>query len=160
MESVSGFFSLGVTVVSAEFEGKVNAMTAAWAAPVSFNPSLVAVNIAPRRATHNMIVDSRKFVLNLLSEDQEKLAEYMGSVSGRDTDKFKEGGIKYKKGKVTGAPVVAGCLASLECKLFDSVKAGDHTIFVGEVVNVVKSDSEKKPLLYHKSGFHGIDGGL
>lgn len=156
--SISSYFSLGVSVVSAKSGGRVNGMTAAWAAPVSFEPPLVAVNIAPSRATHEMIAESGKFVLNLLAEDQKKLAEYFGSASGRDTDKFVEGGVEYEPGESTGAPVITGCVASLECELDDSIKAGDHTIFVGRVVNVITSEGGRKPLVYHKSGFKKIGG--
>jgi len=160
MKSISGFFSLGVTVVSVKSKDEINAMTASWASPVSFSPPLITVNISPGRATHNMIAESGKFVLNLLAEDQMKLAEYLGSCSGRDTNKFEEGGIEYAVGGKTDAPLISGCVASLECELYDKIKAGDHTIFVGEVLSVVEGDSDKKPLLYHKSIFQRIGGGF
>ncbi|MFH0862257.1 MAG: flavin reductase family protein [Candidatus Altiarchaeota archaeon] len=143
MEAEEAFDKIinGVCVVTVKAEGKINGMTAAWYTRVSFSPPLVMVSVAPKRFTHGLIKKAGSFCINILAEDQLPLAKAFGSSSGRTTDKFK--GVKYKAGK-TGSPILEDTAAYLDCRLAHSYEAGDHTLFVGEVVDA--GASEKRPL--------------
>lgn len=147
-ERPSSQFGVCVAMITAKLGDKENAMPATWTIPVSFSPKLVAINIGLQRYTHEMIRDSKKFAINLLAEDQVGLARYAGSHSGSDTDKFKE--IPKFYGELD-IPLVEGCVASLECKVVDQVKEGDHTVFTGEVANLYTTD--KKPLLMFRGEY-------
>jgi len=122
-----------ILVISRSLDGRVNAMTAAWSTPLSWDPPLVCVSISPKRYTHKLIKESREFTLNVLGADLVKEADYFGTVSGRDVDKFKERKLTLLESKKVKTPHLAEALAVLECSLYKEVEAGDHTIFIGLV---------------------------
>jgi len=84
----------------------------------------------------------------VLAQDQESVSRRFAS---RDADRFK--GIGYREGK-TGAPLIDGALAYIECRVVHSYAGGDHTIFVGQVEASEVSDG--KPLLYFRGGYSSI----
>lgn len=138
--------SHGVYVVTVKTEDKVNGMTAAWVSQVSFKPLLVMVSIAPARFTHGLVKRSGYFAINALSDDQKDVAKHFGFKSGRKVDKLRD--IPYSDAK-NGSPVLSDALAFVECKLVDTFEAGDHTLFVGEVVDARLLNENKSPLLFH-----------
>ena len=158
MEDVTKFtseFAESVTVVTVEKDGKPNAMTAAWAVPVSHRPPLVVVHIAPQRYTHDIIMEKKEFGLCVLAEDQVDISQHAGTTSGRKMDKFGGELMKPKPSRSISAPVLEGCAVTLECKLEKAISMGDHTIFVGRVV-AIERDQTKKPLLLHRGTYYGL----
>ena len=133
----------GVHVVTVAAGGKTNGMTAAWVMRVSFQPPMVAVSIGHARYTHELMAQTKAFCVNTLSSDQSDYSDHFGSNSGRDADKLKD--IPWHAGK-TGSPVLENCAAFLDCRITGSVVAGDHTVFVGEVVDA-GADS-KEPMVF------------
>jgi flavin reductase (DIM6/NTAB) family NADH-FMN oxidoreductase RutF len=157
MEDVTKFtgdFAESVTVVTVSKNGKPNAMTAAWVVPVSHRPPLVVVNIAPQRMTHDIIMETKEFGLCILADDQVEVSQHAGTVSGRKVDKF-EATLVKKESRVIGAPLLAGCAVTMECKLEKAISMGDHTIFVGRVV-ALERDPGKKPLVLHKGVYYRL----
>ncbi len=142
----------GVCIVTVRAGERINGMTVAWATQVSFNPRLVAVSIAPPRFTYGLIKESGFFCINALPEDAMDLAKHFGFKSGRKIDKFK--GIRYENA-LHGSPVLKDAFAYLECELKDIFPAGDHEIFVGEVVDSGELLSEVKPLIFRWDDFFG-----
>ncbi len=124
-----------VLVTSAFSEEKYNVMTAAWCMPTSFNPPLAAVSISPLRYTHEIISKTGEFVINIPDIELLDVVKYCGSVSGRNVDKFEKTGITPIKGKRVRAPIIKECVAALECLVEKSVDTGDHTIFIGRIVD-------------------------
>jgi flavin reductase (DIM6/NTAB) family NADH-FMN oxidoreductase RutF len=124
-----------VVLISCQSAGKPNVMTAAWQTPVSKNPPLVAVSIAPGRYSHQLIEESREFVLNIPTHDILKKVHGCGKVSGREVDKFQKYELTPFPASKVNPPLIKECIAHLECTLRDSVKVGDHTLFVGEVLS-------------------------
>ena len=158
MAEVTGMtseFSESVAVVTVKAGDKVNAMTAAWAIPVSQRPALVVVHIAPQRYTHDLVIEAKEFGLSILADDQMEVSQHAGTVSGRKVDKFESGVLKQKAPAVTSTPVLAGCVATMECKLEKAIVMGDHTIFVGRVVALEK-DPDKKPLVLHRGTYYKL----
>lgn len=158
MAEVTGMtseFSESVAVVTVKAGDKVNAMTAAWAIPVSQRPALVVVHIAPQRYTHDLIMETREFGLSILADDQMDVSQHAGTVSGRKVDKFASGVLKQKAPQATSTPVLEGCAATMECKLEKAIAMGDHTIFVGRVVALEK-DPDKKPLVLHRGTYYKL----
>ena len=143
---VTKTISHGVYVVTVRTKEKINGMTAAWVSQVSLNPLMLMVSIAPARHTHNLIKESGYFAINALTEDQVNIARHFGSKSGRTVNKFE--GQSYSD-TPKGSPVLEGALGYFECKLMDTFKAGDHTLFIGEVVTAKLLRDDKKPLIFH-----------
>jgi flavin reductase (DIM6/NTAB) family NADH-FMN oxidoreductase RutF len=158
MTDVTGMtseFAESVTIVTVKAGDKINAMTAAWAVPVSQRPALVVVHIAPQRYSHDLIMEAKEFGLSILADDQMDLSQHAGTTSGRRVDKFESGLLKPKAPAVTSTPVIEGCAATMECKLEKAVAMGDHTIFVGRVVSLVKNP-DKKPLVLHRGTYYRL----
>lgn len=140
----------GVYVVTTRLKEVVNGMTAAWVSQVSLNPLLIMVSIAPPRYSHNLIKDSGIFALNVLTTAQVELAKRFGYKSGRKVDKF--AGLEWTTA-ATGAPILPQAYAYLDLTLTDTFPAGDHTLFVGQVVDAKILHPQAQPLVFKKSDF-------
>ncbi len=128
--------------------GVVNGMTAAWVSRVSRDPPLVMVSISPERFTWELIQRYREFVLNIISTDVVRDAvDVFGSLSGRDVDKFRVSGRRFRRGLVVKAPVLEDALVVLECVVEKFVEAGDHYIVVGRVVKAYRNKLGKPTVL-------------
>ena len=121
-------------LVSCSFAGKSNIITLAWSTPLSNNPPLVGISVGLERYSHDLIAKSGEFVVNIPTIDLIKQAMFCGLHSGRDVDKFKEANLTPVPSLKVNAPSILECIAHLECKVVQSVRTGDHTLFVGEVV--------------------------
>lgn len=142
---VSKAISHGVYIVTVRSGDKTNGMTAAWISQVSMRPLLLMASIAPMRHTHGLIEKARYFAVNTLPEGRQDLAKHFGFKSGRKADKFE--GISFFDAP-HGSPVLNDALAYFECSLTDSFTAGDHTLFVGEVVSAKILKKDVQPLIF------------
>lgn len=140
----------GVYVVTTRLVDKINGMTAAWVSQVSLHPLLVMVSIAPPRYSHTLIKESGIFAINVLTNEQADLAKRFGYKSGRKIDKF--AGLDCTMAG-SGAPVLPQAYAYLDLKLVHTFTAGDHTLFVGEVVEARILHPQSHPLIFNKSDF-------
>lgn len=122
-----------VTVVGAHHDGRTNFMTAAWSTYLSHQPLLFGVSIAPERFTHDLIKNSEEFNCNFLPYSETEKIHKIGRVSGHDGDKIKKLNLEIEKGHSIKTPYLQSAYAVIECKLHKSVKAGDHTFFIGEI---------------------------
>jgi flavin reductase (DIM6/NTAB) family NADH-FMN oxidoreductase RutF len=140
--------------------GKPNIITLAWAMPTSINPPLVAISIAPRRYSHALIEETREFVVNIPTMEILKETLFCGRRSGRDLDKFKETSLTPEPARKVKPPIIKECIAHLECKLHSQFTTGDHTIFIGEVVEAYAEKEaftdvynlEKAKMIFHIGG--------
>ncbi|HBG45839.1 MAG TPA: flavin reductase [Deltaproteobacteria bacterium] len=140
----------GVYVISTIHNGRTNALTAAWVARASFVPPLVTIAVGKARFSHDMIRDSGVFAVHILGPEDIETGKRFGLKTGRKTDKFE--GLDYET-KVTGAPVLKECLAWLDCRVVSYHDAGDHTLFIGEVLDAGVRREGDKPLLYERGSF-------
>ncbi len=83
-----------------------------------------------------MIVETKEFSLNFLTQENAALIHKLGHTSGAEVDKFKKFDLKTEKPLKIKSPILKGAFAAYECKLFDFRSCGDHTIFIGEVVAI------------------------
>ena len=122
-----GFYITGVVGEG----GEANGFTTCWVSQVSFAPQQVIVAVRKDQHTHDMIEASGVFSLNFLDTEQEYLAtKFTESLQPEDGQ---VGGSPYTIGE-TGAPLFEEAFAHLECRVADKMEAGDHTVFLGEVV--------------------------
>ena len=141
LPQASRLLNHGPTVlVSAAHGGARNIMAAAWAMPLDFDPPKVAVVIDKATFTRRLVEASRQFVLQLPCAAQADLCFSLGSSSGaalaaQGTDKFARLGLATRPGWRIDAPLLAGCVAWLECRViaWPDVQAA-HDLFLGEVV--------------------------
>ncbi len=143
-------FASGVTVVtSADSEGRPHGITVSAFCSVSLDPPLVLVCIEKLAGSHASLSESGRFSVNLLASGQQWISERFASL---ESDKFRD--VPTATG-LYGLPLIEGCLASLECELRQAVDAGDHSVFIGEVM-FARGDGDD-PLLYFLGGYRSLD---
>jgi flavin reductase (DIM6/NTAB) family NADH-FMN oxidoreductase RutF len=146
---IMGHFASGVTVITACREGACYGITVSSFCSLSLEPPLVLICIDRRNSSHELIPQVGVFAVNILAENGEWLSRHFAS---REPDKFAKVG--YRLGE-HGAPLLNDALATIECRLVEQYPGGDHSIFVGEVLNVAAQD-DRRPLLYFRSGYHRL----
>ncbi len=130
-----------LVVGSYDKEGNPNLMTAAWGGICSSNPPSVSVSIRDNRYSYQGIIDRKSFTINILSESLVKEADFYGISSGKDCDKFEKTGITPVKSDCVDAPYGKEFPVVLECALSDTLVVGVHTLFIGEIKNVLAEES-------------------
>jgi flavin reductase (DIM6/NTAB) family NADH-FMN oxidoreductase RutF len=140
----------GVYVVTTRCGDRVNGMTASWVSQVSLSPLLLMVSIAPTRYTHDLIKESGVFAINVLTSTQVDLGKRFGFTSGRQVNKFT--GLDYITA-VTGSPILPQAQAYFDLNLVDTYSTGDHTLFVGEVVEAKILHPEENSQVFSYENF-------
>jgi flavin reductase (DIM6/NTAB) family NADH-FMN oxidoreductase RutF len=136
-------FPHGVAVLTVDADGERLGLTVASVVSLSLEPPLVGVAVSEQAAMHELLRRAGGFALSLLAAGQEWLAQHFARgvppiAMWRD--------VATREG-AAGAPLLAGALGWLECRLADEVATGDHTLFVGEVLSA-ELGTPAPPLLY------------
>jgi len=147
---VVGAFATGVTVITSRGEEHAHGLTANAFSSLSLDPPLVLVCVNSGTTGAATIEQNGAFAVNILGAHQEPLSRYFASRDRpRGAAAFDE--IPHA-GAVTGSPVLEGSAAFLDCRLAASHEAGDHVIFIGDVL-AVGVDPSIEPLLFHGGGY-------
>lgn len=135
----------GVTVVTTCLpDGEIKGMTASSFTSVSLNPYLILVCVAKKLYTHEVLLKSRVFAVNILNHTQIEIAQIFAGMRPEITDRFAHVGYTTAQ---TGSPILPDVAGWLDCQKYQSVEAGDHTIFIGEVI-AAHGAADKSPLIY------------
>jgi flavin reductase (DIM6/NTAB) family NADH-FMN oxidoreductase RutF len=146
-------FATGVTVVTTGSDGNYHGMTAnAFAVGVSLEPTLVLICLDKNSRTCALLDETGAFTVNILAEDQQEISRLFASRDLQDAHRF--AGIDFTLG-ANGTPVLPGCIATMQCNLYSRQEAGDHAIFVGEVIDADIS-ADGAPLLYYRSAYRRL----
>jgi flavin reductase (DIM6/NTAB) family NADH-FMN oxidoreductase RutF len=148
-----GCFATGVTILTMDDDGQVHGMTANAFASVSLDPPLVLVCVDQRAQTHAHLHAKKRFGVNVLAEAQGLISEYY-SDPARTHLGFTQAGASFDRTQ-HGTPVLHGALAYLECRLHTTQPAGDHTIFIAEVEEIVIRDGN--PLLFFRGRYEKME---
>jgi flavin reductase len=142
-----GSFATGVTVITTRGEEHAYGMTANAFSSVSLDPPLVLVCTIARSEGSEHIRRNQVFAVNILGVDQEPLSRYFASKERpRGRDAFAEVAHTIA---ASGSPILDGALAYLDCRLHAEHAAGDHDIFIGEVLELGSADGTGEPLIFH-----------
>jgi flavin reductase (DIM6/NTAB) family NADH-FMN oxidoreductase RutF len=148
-----GAFATGVTIITVDLDGEVHGMTANAFASVSLDPMLVLICVDHATRTHAHLHAKKRFGINVLSSDQRAISEYYARPE-RDHDSAEaEAGARFDRTK-HGTPMLQGSLVYLECRLNTAQVAGDHTVFIAEVEDVVVREGE--PLLFFRGKYRKV----
>jgi flavin reductase (DIM6/NTAB) family NADH-FMN oxidoreductase RutF len=138
-----GHFASGVTIVTTAAEnGEKRGITVSAFSSVSLDPPLVLICIDKRASIHEHLRKGDWFAVNVLSAEQEHLSRHFAAKV--EIDRFV--GIDLVE-CVSGCPLIAGAVMSLECRVVEMYEGGDHTIFIGVVESASVAGGE--PLLYY-----------
>ncbi len=149
-----GNFATGVTVVTTSNDGMLHGMTANSFTSVSLDPLLLLVCVDKTAHGHAELLRCESFGVNLLSAEQKDVSSLFAKTGEPEPGRLR-GGVAYRVGS-TGCPLIEGSLAWLECLPHAQVDAGDHTIFLGKVVDGLALRPEDAPLLYFRGSYRGL----
>lgn len=144
---VLGHFATGVTIVTTAAAGEPAGLSVNSFTSVSLDPPLVAFCVARGSATWPRIREAGHFCVNILSEDQEDLCRAFAVRGGRE--KFR--GVGWRPAE-SGAPIVAGALAWVDCTIEAEHDGGDHLLIVGRVADMGVAH-EGRPLVFYRGGY-------
>ena len=133
----------GMYVLTTKSGDEVGAATVNWVTQTSFSPPLIAVGVKTDSSAHQHIKDTGQFAVNVIADDQINMAFTFFKTNPREGDSI--GGEQFEAGPETGCPLLLSSPAWWECKLAGEVAQGDHTLFVGEVLEA--GVREEKPAI-------------
>ena len=149
--NVTGAFATGITLVTAARDGVYSGLTVNSFTSVSLDPMLVLVCVDLTSETHPAITESGAFAINILRDDHEQVSRAFAT---KDPDKHGAiSGLSVRPG-VTGSPIMESALAYIEARVVQEIHAGDHTIFVGEVVDCASFEGE--PILFFRGKYRSL----
>ena len=148
-KTVLRMFTYGLYAVGVRNVNQVNAFTANWIAQASFEPPMVMLAVESDGRSIGMMRAAGVFAVSVYESGLRELAGHFGRRSKNNPDKM--AGMPWEPG-VTGAPLLTDALGHLECRIRGELPAGDHTVFIGEVIEA-RVRREGEPLLQRETGF-------
>ena len=146
-------FPQGVTVVTFRAPSGPKGMTVSSFTSVSLQPPLVLVSIARSSELHDHLVAADAFAVNFLADDQKSVSDLF---AGRVKVAERFDSIRHAPG-VSGAPVIEGARAVVECRRWKVYDGGDHSLVVGEVVTA-GALNDRRPLVYYNQRYTSTEG--
>ena len=146
--SIKNFFNelkpeRAVFVLSVDKEGRPSGMIAGWVMKCSSQPPLFAAALSKRGYTHKLIQQSREFVVAVPDKTLEEELNFFGSTHGNEVDKFKQTGLETVPAKHIKTTLIKKAAFNIECRLYSETEAGDHIIFIGEILAAYKNRGRK-----------------
>lgn len=129
-----------LALVTTMYRDQPNVMTAAWMQPLSLSPLLLTIAVQPSRLTHEFMTKTEVFALNFPTIDLLAAVHLCGMISGNEKDKFEATKLTPELGVATEAPLIAECVAHIECEVRDRVTIGDHDLFVAMPLRVTADE--------------------
>jgi len=123
-----------VLVTTCGKDGIPNVLSVTWTTPVSHEPPILALSIAPIRHSHWLLNETGECVVNVVGQQLMDAVELCGKASGSRANKFAAAGLKTTGSVYVQPPRIDGALACLECRVIRSLIAGDHSLFIAQVL--------------------------
>jgi flavin reductase (DIM6/NTAB) family NADH-FMN oxidoreductase RutF len=137
-------------------EGEYAGMTATAFLSVSLDPPLVLVSLRTGSRMDDLLDEQPLWGVSMLTGSQRHIAGRF-AMKGRLSDRLLFEDIPYTRGDITGAPLVGGALATMECRTEQRVEAGDHTLVIGRVLSARVPSAEGGPLVYFKGRYRQLN---
>jgi flavin reductase (DIM6/NTAB) family NADH-FMN oxidoreductase RutF len=139
------------TILGTVFKGKVNFMALDWLTRVNFSPPMLGICVNKQNASHEAILETKEFSVNVPSADMVEITDYTGLVSGKRIDK--SGLFEIFYGELKMAPMIRDCPITIECRVVETVDLPTNYFFIGEIINIY---SEEKYLTNEKPDYMKI----
>jgi flavin reductase (DIM6/NTAB) family NADH-FMN oxidoreductase RutF len=152
-----------VLATSVDAKGKPNIIGLAWWTICSWDPPMMLVSVGKKKYSRECIDAGKEFVVCLLGEEHAAAAWVCGTKGGRKIEKFKAAGFTPVPSKAVKPPTIGESLLAFECRVKQTVEAGDHILYVGDVVAIRGTGEEKRHLYsihYSKLVALGPDGSV
>ena len=144
------FYPRQAVLVTAASSEKANVTAVEWITPIGEKPPLLALSLHNTSLTLELLSTSMEFVVAIPTEKLRDAVLLCGATSGKFIDKFSEANLTQVKARRVAAPLIMEAAANIECRVLNYTSAGDHTLVVGEVVEVTlsKENRESSPLMF------------
>ncbi len=141
----------GVSILTAGEGDAGTGVLVSWVQQVSFDPPMVMVAVKKGRPIEKLIEASGKFAVSVLAEDDNDLMRHFSRGYEPGQDAFD--GVATTV-RATGTPVLGDALAFMDCELSTTCQAGDHNLYIGQVVDGAMLGSAGRPMVHiRKTGF-------
>ncbi len=147
------FWVTGVTIVTATHQGVQHGMTVSSFTSISLTPAQVLISLAQNTRTHDLVFHSRSFGVSILSVNQQEISDRF---AGRDVDESNRLAGLETFTLASGAPMITGALAHLDCRVVTTLDSGTQTIFFGEVLAARNIDEDGTPLVYFNRDYRKL----
>ena len=150
------FGPVPTTIMSLGEGENANLIAIAWTGLINNVPPMTYVALNPARHSTPILQNTGEFVLNMVDESLWVAADYTGSVSGRDVDKWEKTGLTKEPAKVVKCPAIKESPIQYECVVRETLKLPSHDVFIAEIVNINADESlldEEGKILPEKTGF-------
>jgi flavin reductase (DIM6/NTAB) family NADH-FMN oxidoreductase RutF len=150
LRSAMRAWTSGVTIVTATHNGERHGMTVNSFTSISVDPPMIAISLQTASRTHDVVARAGAFGVTILAASQQEISERFANHSATTGERWE--GLKLET-LVSGAPLIKGGLAYMDCRVTQSIPCGSNTLFVAEVV-AVRGDDKDAPLVYHDRAYH------
>ena len=141
-------FEYGVYVVTMGKGQEGNAFTASWLTQCSSEPPMIALAVHNKHQSNPRIKKAGAFAVNLIEQGQDGVAKTYYGPAESGYDKLQ--GTSVTSSPVTHSPLIPGSCGYLDCQIVETVKAGNHTLFIAEI-KAAKYESDKHIMTTHNS---------
>lgn len=151
--SIIGHFATGVTVITSRAGEQFQGMTANAVTSLSLDPLMILVCVDRGTHSHRLLEEGGAFAVNILGAHQEDVSRLFARRAEPEIGALR--GQAFRTG-VTGVPLLEDCVAYIECHVADVLEGGDHSIFLGEVVDAGVVNEAVPPLLFYRGQYRAL----
>jgi flavin reductase (DIM6/NTAB) family NADH-FMN oxidoreductase RutF len=142
----------GLFVLTAADGDELGAAGVNWLSQASFEPPLIMVAVKTDSDTHAIIERTGALAVNVLAEDQLDIGKAFFRTTVVEGDRMN--GHRFERGAQTGSPLLVDLPYWFEARVTDTIKRGDHTVFVAEVVDAGVRNESAMPMLLRSTGMN------
>jgi len=134
-------YPVPVVLITCGAGDKANLFSLNRIASCNAEPPMISISVRPLRASHDLIDQLGEFVVNIPWPDMELVSDFVGTTTGRNTDKWRETGLTRLPAAIVSPPLLAECPVNLECQVRHTLRLPSHSLFVAEVVAIHADES-------------------
>jgi len=141
-----------VVLLTTFYKGRANIMTMSWHMMMEFEPPLIGCLVSGANYSFTALRRTRECVIAIPAVDLISKVVDIGNCSGEDVDKFDAFGLTPRPAKLVKAPLIAECLANIECKVVDTSLVNKYNMFILEGVKAWSDPKRKERRTFHANG--------
>lgn len=154
-----------ITLVTSQYNNSKNVLTVSWTGIASSHPEYVTISVKATRYSYELIHKSGFFTINVINKELLQKADYCGSHSGRNRNKFDDCGFSCVQGIHSNVPMIAECPVNIECSVIREINLGSHILFLGKVLGkyvdegiaIQNIHEQLSPVVYFRPNYYAVD---
>lgn len=154
-----------ILLITSKFGNEENVFTVSWSGIACSHPEYITISVKPTRFSYNLICNSGCFTANIINENLLEIADYCGTFSGKNHDKFRECNLTKIPGKMIDVPLILECPINIECEVERVLELGSHHLIVARVVEKLVDEhisgtnlhESLNPVTYFRSNYYSLN---